>query len=275
VVLVLRFPRSWNLPHRVTARNTSRFYGRNSAGAYELSVDELRALFGAGATAAELIRAFRTERVAKIAAGEGPIRMAPETNRLVVHVVPFSAFVTKANVVDLERAMEFQEKLRPIGSAGWSPRINFDGLINVRSGSPPHGYTQLFRTGIIESVKVGVVGEHDGKRFLPTTRFEGDVVAALPLYFDALQRLDVQPPFVVMLTLDGVRDVVLGIGPFAEPEPFDRTLLALPEVLVADYGSAEDYQRAIRPALDSVWNAGGYTGSPNFDENGVWAERRR
>ena len=42
--IVIRIPRSWNPPHRVSARNTNRFYARNAAGAYEVNVDELRVM---------------------------------------------------------------------------------------------------------------------------------------------------------------------------------------------------------------------------------------
>src|SRR5262249_17700390 len=41
-VIILRIPKSWSPPHRVSARSTNRIYGRNSAGAYEFSIEELR-----------------------------------------------------------------------------------------------------------------------------------------------------------------------------------------------------------------------------------------
>src|SRR5215204_1022821 len=50
-VVILRIPKSWNPPHRVSARNTNRLYGRNSAGAYEFSIDELRVVFTSAASA--------------------------------------------------------------------------------------------------------------------------------------------------------------------------------------------------------------------------------
>jgi predicted HTH transcriptional regulator len=68
--IMLRIPKSWNPPHRVTARNTNRIYGRNSAGAYEYSVEELRVVFNSAASALDRVRAFRAERLAKIDSGE-------------------------------------------------------------------------------------------------------------------------------------------------------------------------------------------------------------
>src|SRR5687768_14126573 len=43
--IVIRIPRSWRLPHRVCAQNSNRFFVRNSAGAHEAGMDELRNLF--------------------------------------------------------------------------------------------------------------------------------------------------------------------------------------------------------------------------------------
>ncbi len=44
-MLVVRIPRSWSLPHRVTLEGHDKFYGRNSGGKYPLDVPELRTLF--------------------------------------------------------------------------------------------------------------------------------------------------------------------------------------------------------------------------------------
>ena len=68
-VIVLRVPRSWNPPHQVSARNTNQFYVRNSAGAHEVSIDELRTLFNFGAAAQDRTRAFRQEWLAMIRSG--------------------------------------------------------------------------------------------------------------------------------------------------------------------------------------------------------------
>lgn len=71
-VILLRIPRSWNPPHRVSARNVNRFYVRNSSGAHEVSVEELISLFNLSATVHDRIKAFRRERLAILSADEGP-----------------------------------------------------------------------------------------------------------------------------------------------------------------------------------------------------------
>src|SRR5216683_5953598 len=91
-VLILRIPKSWNQPHRVSARNTNRIYGRNSAGAYEFSVEELRVVFTSAASALDRVRAFRAERLAKIDSGDAIAPLTKNCGRLVVHLISTSAF---------------------------------------------------------------------------------------------------------------------------------------------------------------------------------------
>jgi hypothetical protein len=59
--LVIRIPKSRNPPHRVRTLNTNRFYVRNSGGAHEASVEELRALFTLAADARMRIETFRSD----------------------------------------------------------------------------------------------------------------------------------------------------------------------------------------------------------------------
>jgi hypothetical protein len=88
----------------------------------------------------------------------------------------------------------------------------------------------------------------------------------------ALQQLDVPPPIVFMITLQGVRGARLGVGPrFLDERPkIDRDVLELPEVIIEQYGTPESYQRAARPAFDALWNTGGYSRSKHFDSTGKW-----
>ena len=95
-VIVLRIPKSFNPPHRVRAGNTNRIYGRNSAGAYEYSIEELRVVFTAAASTLDRVRAFRAERLARIDSGESVIPLAANSGRqgvkLIFQQVPFISF---------------------------------------------------------------------------------------------------------------------------------------------------------------------------------------
>jgi Schlafen, AlbA_2 len=280
IVFVIRIPRSWNPPHRVSARKTNRIYARNSTGAYELSIEELRVLFASGATTIDRMRAFKAERLARIDAGEAIVSVVARPDRLVLHLIPLASLGLGA-LIDLAQAHALQESLRPIASMGYSPRINFEGFGTFFMGSDGlcRSYTQVFRNGIIEAVKVGILGENDdGTVVLSSLAFDQWILRVLPDYLKALRELNVPAPITMMLSLQGVRGAFLvthvnwRINP---PPPFDRAVLELPEVVVEQYGTFEAYQRTVRPAFDALWNAAGYFGSKHFDAQGRWIAQPR
>jgi hypothetical protein len=272
--IVLRIPKSWNPPHRVAARGTNRIYGRNSAGAYEYSIEELRVVFNSAASAFDRVRAFRAERLAKIDSGEAIVPLATDLGRLVLHLVPISSFGL-SNQIDLERAYGCQDLLRPLNSMGRTSGINFEGFANVYHGSDSRcwSYTQIFRNSAIEAVKVRVAMNDDNRSLLiPTLDFDKQFFEVFPGYLAALQRLDVPPPIVVMLTLQGIRGARLGVWPrpLEDIPSIDRAVLELPEIVIERYGTDAEYQRAVRPAFDALWNTGGFLRSNHFDANDNW-----
>ncbi|MDH2355886.1 ATP-binding protein, partial [Bradyrhizobium sp. SSUT112] len=202
-VFVIHVPKSWNPPHRVSARNTNRIYARNSAGAFELSVEELRVLFTSAASAADRMRAFRAERLAKIETGAAIETLAQDLGRVVFHLVPLASFGLGTGI-DLERARALSEHLRPMGGVmGYSPGINFDGFANINHGSDGQcwAYTQIFRNGIIEAVKVRAAMKRGDSLLIPTLDFDRYVLEVMPKYLYALETLNIAPPIVLMLTL--------------------------------------------------------------------------
>jgi Putative DNA-binding domain len=98
LVVVLRVPRSWTAPHQVGPVGSYRIFGRGSNGKYQFDVDELRTLFARGPDVAERLRMFRAERVLRIVAGEGPVRLDASGAKLVLHIVPLAQFATRSAV---------------------------------------------------------------------------------------------------------------------------------------------------------------------------------
>jgi hypothetical protein len=270
--LVIRIPRSWNPPHRVSSAGTNRFYVRNSGGAHEASVEELRVLFTLAADAQRRIKTFRSERIAAIVAGRGPV-IVPANGRMIVHLVPLSAFGQAAQI-DLERAYEGLVLFRPMSSSGMTTRFNLDGFVNVCDGGRWLSYTQVFRNGILEATQGGIVRERGGMAFL----HEGsrDLAQVLPSYFEGVRELGVPAPIIVMISYEGVMGARLGvrldwhadaedIAPFPPLDP-----LLLPEMIVEDYGPSEHYVRMLRPIFDALWNAAGFRRCTYFDAEGNW-----
>jgi hypothetical protein len=93
VAIVMHIPKSWNPPHQVTYQNAFRFYGRGTNGKYPLDVDELRSVFSLSASAAERLKLFRIERIAKIVAGDTPLPLE-NGPKMITHVLPLAAFTS-------------------------------------------------------------------------------------------------------------------------------------------------------------------------------------
>jgi hypothetical protein len=274
-VLILRIPRSWNPPHRVIARGSNRFFIRNSSGVHEASIDELRSLFTLSSTAVDRARAFHTERVARIITNEGPVSLAGGGGKIIIHLVPLATF-SAPSVVDLRSASKASGSFRPISADGMTPKFNFDGFINIRGGVPCYGYTQVFRNGVIEATKASILRERDGLLLLPTSSFEAYTLGALHRYLNGMKLLGLQPPIVAMITLEGIHGAVLGTSQDTwddRPDPITRSTLELPDILIENFGTPADYNRQFRPAIDALWNAGGYLGSLHYNEDGTWKGR--
>ena len=127
-------------------------------------------------------------------------------------------------------------------------------------------------------MKIPTVMERQGYTIIPCLDFDRHILEVLPLYLEALRSLDVPPPIVVMLTLEGVHGAVLGVSEeqlLFHRHPILQSVLELPEIIVEDYGTAQDYQRIVRPAFDALWNAGGFSASQYFNADGVWTGPRQ
>jgi hypothetical protein len=256
---VVRVPQSWHGPHRVSAQGVNRFYTRNPGGVHEPSVTELRHMFGVGQDAIARARAFREERIRRIAA-PAQARPLQGNGRFLMHLVPLAS-VSSGILLNLADVSRRQDKFRPMGAVGYSPRFNFDGFLNERGGDLNHGYTQVFRNGSVEAAKASLTYRPER----PPDRIDGrglesQIFEVLPTYLEALSALGIPAPILVMCGLYGVagvqyatrdnyRDTIDG------PRVFEQETLELPECVIQDYGTVADYQRALRPALDAIWNA--------------------
>lgn len=270
--IVIRVDRSWVGPHRVTLKGHDKFYARNSAGKYPLDVDELRQAFLQSETAIERLRVFRAERVIEIGRDQTPVELAAGA-KLVLHLVPHDA-VSSSRLIDIVRYVNSPNLLPPMGRQGWGHRITLEGLLTYTTGAGAPYYTHLYRTGIIEAVNAYVLNrQYDGRWIVPSTAFEEEVIGAVGKYLKILKDLGTMPPVYVFLSLLGVRGRWMGgSASFGDAGyAIDRDLIQLPETVVTDLAQSPDL--LMRGQIDAVWNACGFVGSPNFDDDGRWHRR--
>jgi Putative DNA-binding domain len=283
VVLIIRIPKSWSAPHMITygSKGNSRFNARNSRGKYQLDVHELRAAYISSETAIENIRSFRIERISKILSEETPVRMS-KAAMVVLHLVPlFSpSQASLGNIGLLQQGTQpYLYDLQQLGT-GYLQRPNLDGLLlhNSRTASEmDENYVQLFRNGIVEYVDAYVVnGNSNDEKLIPSVLFEESLIRKLSLFLAIQQRFGAVPPTTIMISMLHVygykmahnRDPIYS----NQSAAIDRNHLILPEILVDNI--EDDAARILRPLFDMIWNACGFSKSPNYDENGERIKRR-
>jgi len=271
-VVVVRVPKSYNPPHRIIFKNSGRFWARSSAGKYEPNVDELRRIFTEAPLLAERVRAFRTERIARIAAHEMPVSLL-DGGSLVLHVVPFAAF-DFGNSLSLDKVAAQPHLFVPIESTSAQDyQITFDGLITASNAEglskSQRAYVQVFRSGAVEAV--ASLSSGDQRLILP--HIEAMVVKYSRSYAVSLQRFGVEPPFAVLASLVDVKGKQLLQGVPNDPR-FRSAVLNndqyhFIETIFENIPSdANDAAKQLRATLDHFANAAGLPSSPYFDESG-------
>jgi hypothetical protein len=270
-VILLRIPRSWNPPHRVTAKGINKFYLRHSAGVHEPSIEELRALFEQSSTALEKARQFRNKRIIDVCNGEGERPLVGE-GRLFIHIVPTASFSGMVNL-DVEDIHKKHDAFWPLGASGITPRFNFYGYINERGGKLNYGYTQIFRNGILEATMSSIVRNREDRAVIPGLGLEEYIFQRISKYIDGLRDIGVPSPLIVMFSFEGVKGAkyVVVSNPWDDDEsPLPDDLIYLPECILEEYGTTLDHHRAVRPAFNALWNTIGYSKSQFFNEEGLW-----
>jgi Putative DNA-binding domain len=270
-VLAIRIPKSWSPPHAVLHNKSRLIFARNSAGAHEASVDEMRAMFTTGMTLREQARGFQRQRLTEIHSGEAPFALAGDQGRIVLHIMPFSAF---SSDLQLDPRRMHGQDLPPMWGLGYNQGYNADGYWTSRAGGERSGYVQVFRNGIIESAAGDVrVPTAKPPPNLYAEDVENEVLAALERYLPALARAEVPPPLFIVLAgvrMQGTRIIGRPLATM-EASPLRKSDWILPTVVVEDYTGGHDYRRAVKPIFDAIWNAAGYEGSRSYDHDGNWA----
>ena len=268
-LLIVRVKKSWNSPHRVTFKDHSKFYGRNSAGKYPLDVTELRNAFTLSQEIFSRIRQFRKDRVYSVFSYEELPVVLAQGGRIALHIFPLSAFMPEP--LNIIPNLKDPSELRPFGAQGWNHKRNIDGVVTYSGnrGEPSNTYCQLYRSGIIETIAVLEPWE-GGKLILPSEWYEKEILQFVQSYLGVSSRIGIDPPIYVFISLLGMKEYRLGVGydTFSRGDSLNKEIAILPEAVIEEI--SEDPKKVLRPVFDMIWNAFGYERSLNYDENGNW-----
>lgn len=271
--LVIRVPQSWAGPHRVKTNNA--FYIRENGRKRPLDVPEIRGLFLRSDQQAQRVRDFRTERLGKILAGEGPHRLVPG-GLLVGHFVPTQAALG-AVLVDPIPYMH-QRRLPVLSTTIPGARVNADGALVVRNPNREgtYGYSQLFRNGYFETVKV-LESRGDDRAPLGSIVYESEFIELVRVLRAEYTHLGIGTEMTCMVSILRADLVELGLDRLnfnlADHQGyFDRETLVLPDVLLTSEMTPE---HALRAVFDLVWQSAGLECSANYNAAGEWVPPRR
>jgi hypothetical protein len=261
----------------VAFRNLSRFYARNSSGKYQLDVGQIRDAFVLSGALPEKVLAWRTDRLAKIGAGEGAFPMEAGA-LLVLHLLPVAA-LSSGQQIDLSRLAASRASLSPIGEPGCRHRYNSDGYAvysMIPQKNMARSYVQVFRAGALEAVCLIGSTDDSGKKAIPSMGYEEETLASLRGYLTLFKAMDVAPPIFVMLSLLNIRGFIMAVSHKywlrEDQEGFDRDGVILPAVIVEAY--SQDLDLLMQPVFDAVWQSAGWPRSVNYDKSGKWVGQR-
>ena len=275
--LVVRVPRSPDSPHMVSMDGNTRFYKRTGNEVAQLNAHQIRNAFVESTAYVNEFKKFRNGRLDAIDTNETPVPLSSDRSRLVIHVAPVSL-----QTIPLlhELGYELRDKgvqLPPPRSSSWNTRYNFDGYVayDANGESGADSYVQLFSQGQIEAVLASIAREHKGRFGLPGKVLDTWIIALIEKYLKFLEEMRVMGPYLVAISLLDVRGAIMfwddyGLG--EDRAPIDRRDLRMPEILVRERQKVA-LSTTLRPALDSIWRATGWAGSPNFDDAGKFVPR--
>jgi hypothetical protein len=275
-VLFVRIPRTWAGPHMVVFQNSNKFFSRNGAGRYLLEVGELRAAFCLSETIGEKMRAFRMDRVNAILNRALSVQIS-EAPKTLLHILPMVSFGAGYRINMEQVTAGDTQIVRPMQARGLVSHYNYDGLMTFSAMEKyAYSYIQVFRNGCLEAAESLLLEPKDGRKFFPSVAYEREIIQCGDRLMELLRRLEMEPPYVVMLTFLGVRGYSMYVGGMrwqSNAHQVERDNLFLDEIVIEN--SRVDFARAIRPAFDQVWNSCGWARSLNYDAEGNWHDASR
>ncbi len=280
--LVVRVPASRSKPHMVKMGGTNKFYKRTGTVSHPMDWDEIRRAFSEQGELREALASWRAHRLDLIEQRRSPALLDGEVAML-FHIIPADAF-TPGIFTEAWRLPQDQKKEVFVPYGNYYQRYNADGFLchSNRAVAGPHqktdgywGYTQLFRSGIVEYAF--------SHFFRPPIDLQIPLICGQEVeqtmvrcYADAIgryQREGHSGVVYVGFSITGMEDkqiystLMSWIG---RDSGIRQNAVTSPEVMV-DLSEPEEapYARTLRPLVDTFWQLDGREGTP-FTPNGEW-----
>jgi hypothetical protein len=279
-VILLRIGRSWIKPHMVTFAGTSRFYSRNSAGKFQMDVQEIGQSFDEQRALGDRLREWVRNRLSYFVSHEEPVTLTGPC-KLIVHFIPAVSLFGRSSDPDWCVTEDVKRNLKPTNYAhAFLQRYNSDGFLayaDTGQQGQCAAYAQVFRSGCLEFAEGYLLNAWHiaGKQFLiPSIDFERTMASIFENGLEILNRMGVEDPVYVSCALVNVGGYRLSRENFSDylggTHAFDREVIVTPEILITDRREARPYKTSLLPIINSIWQANGYESSPFMNKPGGW-----
>jgi hypothetical protein len=261
-VIVVRVGKSWIAPHMVSYANRTRFFSRNSStGKVQLDVQQIGAAFALQRGLGERLRSWKTDRISKAVAGEGPVLLTGAS--FLFHFISVAALTDDGPALPrLFEPERWRDAHSHISFNAAQNRYNADGFLSVWTTGLSQGqfYLQVFREGSLEYGDSYALSSKGGG-VIASVSFEDKLKSIFKAALSLLSQMEVADPIFVSLTLIGVKGMTLSMSPDVS-EPFDRDVIVCPDIQIQNLDEGFPYPSTLLPIVDSVWQAAGRGRSP-------------
>lgn len=292
-ILIIKTPRSWNSPHVVSFVKHWRFYGRNSAGNYQMDVTQLKDSFILGSSITEKLEDKRNERLSLIKRSYQTGKQEPVPT-LVIHIQPFES-LQSFFTLDIKNLIYNSENLILGYKLHNEPKFNFDG-VSIKDN---YNYLQIFKSGVTEEVNTQIFDKNeDGEAIIDALKLDSVVFRTTGSRLKLLKDSGVDSPVLIQVSLLGIHNYKLQTSYEVNKQPMktklpdsvDRGNLITESIFLESLGNVllDGYFEAggdnfpnswktaesiLKPALDSIWNAIGIEACLHYDKDGKWKGR--
>ncbi|PHR19453.1 MAG: hypothetical protein COA41_07170 [Sphingopyxis sp.] len=253
-VMLIRIPASTIAPHRITFKKSHRFFGRKSNGKYEMDTHELRDAFAGSEALPKRLQALHLDAVEAANRRELPVGLGEEP-RVVLSLIPVGLFresrsldVTPENALAPHKPSGYMDAVRMIEGVLLHTNPTETGAVRSYAMTHRQGRTDMVWTiGRI----VHELGPNELKLVWPK-RFEDGVLDAAISGASKLGQFAVEGPWLVFVTVTGIKDYVIRLSEEHGSEPAWRDEVTLPPLMIEHINRA-----ALLPILRFFWLAFG------------------
>ncbi|MCH9032307.1 MAG: ATP-binding protein [candidate division Zixibacteria bacterium] len=266
VTLLVGIPRSLAAPHMISFNRSGKFFIRNNSGKDQMNVDQIRESFlqtNEWRNQAKRFREIRIEQILKHDHVPG-LRSTPS---LVLHLLPLGDSRTDLSLNSFQSLLD---TLSPPYVDSMRSRYNLDGYLLYQSSPNPISYVHFFRNLGIEvfDSSAGTFQVKFKKKILISgIRMQKIILSYFSRSLEIVRKLNVEPPFVLFISLLGVKDCYLCAnanlvnyeGDLVTDRRIDRENVLVPPLMLTDWPDKDLH--SLESTLDILWQAA------NFEED--------